>query len=1077
MAKVQHTCTGCVPIDASIIDVYVTLVETNKSVTNAEAGRTEAEAARVVAETQRTATFATDHSRAVADHSIAQSDHATAGEDHTSTVAATNAANAAAALANEKAELVQARLDTADADHTRAEGDHSTAVSDHSTASSDHTTAQSDHATAGTDHTRAESDHSTAASDHTASGTATAAATAAATLATEKAALVQDKLDRADTDHTRAESDHATAASDHTTAASDHTQAGADHTQAGTDHSTAAADHTAAASDHTQASSDHTQAAADHTTAAADHTQAQADHSVMEGYDDRLDSVESEVSQLEAKVDALEDGYIVPSFTLIDGGINTNGSVGTGTTYKHTSAIPVVKGQKVKVSTAGYNFALVSKDENGTYIPQLSITSGDANVPATYIWTAPENMSISVTVKSTISYNIEVESIEMQRIDGAENKDNVKVSKKSGKNIFDNILASGYFNAIGELVSDTNNSHTKNYLPVSPSTPYHLSRNGDDIICYGNFAFGVWYDSDFAVISTFLTSQKDVTSPASAAYLRVSVRNEYNNNIQIEQGTSRTTYEAYNPILGYVSEIPDGFLGKSKINPSDIDLEPTSGSDNLVRSGGVSNNVERNFVRIGCKNIYTNNNTDGKFLVVSGQIGDSDSYEITDYLPVIPNTKYHASRDGDGLVSAGTTALCFYDYKKTHISGLAIGDGNVKTFTTPANCYFIRTTVRKEYNIKVQIEQGEERTQYVAYNPVYDYTIKESSLLGNDAGRVRATVLNENTNLTLPDFPTQVIKRFAISFRCRLYNNLFTSVSFGQNYKLPNGAGVKIDATTVYLMDYSNGAETVRMSKEHGISTFSTFLDATLYVDTAANAYITISTLGAFKKIKINNFYYAHAGVVFARSETTITDIKLSATCADFRCPVWAFGDSYFGLSAWRIGYWLRSMGFFSILWNCLGGQTATGSMEDLEKCLPFGTPKYLVWALGMNGATDISGSVNPTWLQETNKLLAICKKYGITPILCTVPTVPGIVHEALSAWIRASGYRYIDVAKAVGSQADGTWYAGMRQDDMPGGGSDTVHPSEYGAQIIAQQWLIDFPEIMQYGIENPAGENTMITV
>lgn len=311
MARVEHTCTGCVPIDASIIDVYVTLVETNKSVTNAEAGRTEAEAARVVAETQRTATFATDHSRAVADHTIAQSDHATAGEDHTSTVAATNAANAAAAVANAKAELVQARLDTADADHTRAEGDHSTAVSDHSTASSDHSTAQSDHTTAGADHTRAETDHSTAASDHTASGTATAAATAAAALATEKAALVQDKLDRADTDHTRAESDHATAVSDHGIAGTDHTTATGDHTTASADHTLAGTDHTTAASDHATAGSDHTLAASDHTTAGADHTQALADHEVMAGYDTRLTAVEGDVTELEAKVTEIPASWLL----------------------------------------------------------------------------------------------------------------------------------------------------------------------------------------------------------------------------------------------------------------------------------------------------------------------------------------------------------------------------------------------------------------------------------------------------------------------------------------------------------------------------------------------------------------------------------------------------------------------------------------------------------------------------------------------------------------------------------------------------------------------------------------------
>ena len=325
MAVVTYSCTKCKPVDTSVIEAYMVLVNTTNNASRAEASRASAETDRAEAEAQRSVVFASDHSRAMADHSIAQSDHDAAGADHASSVAATASAVAAAALAGEKAELVQTRLDTADADHTRADGDHSTAVSDHSTALSDHTVAQSDHATAGTDHAQAASDHSTAASDHTDSASATAAATGAAELANTKAALVQDKLDVADADHSRAEADHTLAASDHTTASSDHTQASADHAQASTDHTTASADHT-------QAASDHTLAAADHTTAGADHTQALADHEVMAGYDTRLTEVEGDVTELEAEVDDLSDEFTVQVeiTALRNGYISTNGNYDPG---------------------------------------------------------------------------------------------------------------------------------------------------------------------------------------------------------------------------------------------------------------------------------------------------------------------------------------------------------------------------------------------------------------------------------------------------------------------------------------------------------------------------------------------------------------------------------------------------------------------------------------------------------------------------------------------------------------------------------------------------------------------------
>ena len=112
--------------------------------------------------------------------------------------------------------------------------------------------------------------------------------------------------------------------------------------------------------------------------------------------------LEEKISQLGLEV----DGFITPPYTLIDGAIGTNGTVGTGSAYKHSSAIPVVAGQVVKVTSAGYNFAVISKDVNGTYTPIVNISSGDANVPATFTWIAPEDMNISVSLKSTIAYSI-----------------------------------------------------------------------------------------------------------------------------------------------------------------------------------------------------------------------------------------------------------------------------------------------------------------------------------------------------------------------------------------------------------------------------------------------------------------------------------------------------------------------------------------------------------------------------------------------------------------------------------------------------------------------------------------------
>ena len=345
---------------------------------------------------------------------------------------------------------------------------------------------------------------------------------------------------------------------------------------------------------------------------------------------------------------------------------------------------------------------------------------------------------------------------------------------------------------------------------------------------------------------------------------------------------------------------------------------------------------------------------------------------------------------------------------------------------------------------------------------------KATNLVGVDASVAKSASLSADTSLTLPGFPTRLKKRLAISFTGKFSS--FSSLSLGQNYKTYDGAGIKIDGTNVYAMNYSNGTEGIRHTFPHGIPSFANYISVTLYIDSAQTAFVTIVTDGGSARVKIEDYNYAHSGTVFANPAMAMTDVKLNATCADFRCPVWAFGDSYFGLSIERVGYWLRENGFFNILFDGLGGENATGAMSDLNLCINFGTPKYIVWALGMNGAADSNGQPNATWLAKSQEFISLCAAKGITPIFCTIPTVPGIVHEALSAWVRNSGYRYIDVADAVGSQEDGTWYDGMLS-------SDNVHPTEFGAKVIAQRWLIDFPEIMEYGIISPSGENTMITV
>ena len=130
--------------------------------------------------------------------------------------------------------------------------------------------------------------------------------------------------------------------------------------------------------------------------------------------------------------------------------------------------------------------------------------------------------------------------------------------------------------------------------------------------------------------------------------------------------------------------------------------------------------------------------------------------------------------------------------------------------------------------------------------------------------------------------------------------------------------------------------------------------------------------------------------------------------------------------------------------------------LDDLKKALNFGTPKFLVWGLGMNDL-DTTTSANVQWKDSFDEVMSICKERGITLIAATIPNVPDRINSFKNQVVKTSGLRYIDFAKSVDAEEIGaTWYTGCLS-------NDNVHPTIAGAKALASQVLVDFPEIMQY--------------
>jgi lysophospholipase L1-like esterase len=151
---------------------------------------------------------------------------------------------------------------------------------------------------------------------------------------------------------------------------------------------------------------------------------------------------------------------------------------------------------------------------------------------------------------------------------------------------------------------------------------------------------------------------------------------------------------------------------------------------------------------------------------------------------------------------------------------------------------------------------------------------------------------------------------------------------------------------------------------------------------------------------------------------------------------------------------YLISAGHTNLIVNAYGGQNSLSAYEDLTNLFTIGTPKKILWCLGMNDA-DSSTAVNANWLNIYNSVKSLCESNNIELILATIPTVPTRINKYKNEIVRNSGYRYIDFDKAVGAnEATGVWFGDMLY-------SDGVHPSETGALALYHQAIADMPELL----------------
>ena len=452
----------------------------------------------------------------------------------------------------------------------------------------------------------------------------------------------------------------------------------------------------------------------------------------------------------------------------------------------------------------------------------------------------------------------------------------------------------------------------------------------------------------------------------------------------------------------------------------------------------------------------------------NGTIIDISTYNTSGYIPVEVG-ETHTFTYGANFLPRQMRFICAFDANKNVVS--SAGRENENQYTVPEGVASIRFSVISKYfhdnthtqDVPCQFYKGTTIDQYYEYfEPYYTYYVKNevldenyiNSLIDAKMTEVGLVVTATADTMTSSDTLTCVEridnnKNAVIEFLG--YFDSFTSLTLGHGYNIGYGNYAVIDDT--HLTVYYGTTPTQMTQVSHGL-TFSEFIHVVITQNNGARAKIQIiSATGDYTLSDCN--WIGCNGNIFAKVGASMTDCVCNAIFKDFNESVFLFGDSYVSMSDdARYPYYLVQNGYTHLLIDGYGGRNSSSALTSFNNVIAKSVPKYAIWALGMNDA-DTSSAVNASWLSCVESFISACEENGITPILATIPNCPNQLNTFKNAWVKASGYRYVDFAKAVGAEEQGSsWYTGMLH-------TDKVHPTILGAKALYTRIITDVPEII----------------
>lgn len=450
----------------------------------------------------------------------------------------------------------------------------------------------------------------------------------------------------------------------------------------------------------------------------------------------------------------------------------------------------------------------------------------------------------------------------------------------------------------------------------------------------------------------------------------------------------------------------------------------------------------------------------------------SDSYNSTPYIPVTEGQKLWCQYGLQNATSRQKAALRFvtgYNTDKQIITSAA--KSSVYSYDVPEGVSYVILSIASNLlvanQLPVVLDQQEDVIQ--GYIPYYEpYTSKILKAECNNDSHIQSIVnqtiesandklifsvtsdsLAANTNLICCNSCCNKKNEY-IELTANFSTFDALTIAHGKNAYM--GGYVTITTTKIQCYSYDG---TLLEEFEHGL-TLSDFVNVIIYTknNSDCRSKITIMTAGGDYTAETTRYYSCRAAVL-CNATFAMTNVKMQYIVNDGKEDVWVFGDSYISLgdpNRWATQLVLN--GHKNLLLCGFGGAMSANQIVDFRLMLSATKPKYVCWFLGMNDG-DTSTAINANWKTYADEVIATCDAEGITPILATIPNVPTVINTFKNAYVKASGKRYVDFAKAVNAESAGaTWYTGMLS-------SDNTHPTALGAKALMRQFLLDVPEVL----------------